>query len=71
MREREKRIVNFCNVLLHFDVENSRSAIFYVVGLPGDQNLGVTLLKVTGRRKAVVKDEYLPIAHKSTLSWLG
>lgn len=40
-------------------------------GLPGDQSLAVMVLQVSGRRRAILNGSPLPIAHKSTLAWLG
>ncbi|KAK2174448.1 hypothetical protein NP493_801g02049 [Ridgeia piscesae] len=41
------------------------------LGLPGDQCLGVHLLQMTSRRKALIHGGQLPISPKSTLTWLG
>ncbi|KAI0215234.1 WD repeat and HMG-box DNA-binding protein 1 [Lamellibrachia satsuma] len=41
------------------------------LGIPGDQCLGVHLLQISSRKKAIIHGGQLPISPKSTLTWLG
>ena len=41
------------------------------MGMPGDQFMGVSVIKVCKGSKVTVKDETLPLSQGSRLAWLG
>lgn len=60
------------NVVALASHENTLLVVYHKgMGLPGDQFMGVMVLKVQGNARKMIVNDTLPLSPASKLSWIG